>query len=395
MPGYAGKVSCVKRRIMHLDMDAFYAAVEQSDNPRLRGKPVIVGGAMRGVVCAASYEARRYGVHSAMPVFQAIKLCPEGIFLPVRMDRYKEVSRVVMEILKGISPLVEQVSIDEAFADITGTERLHGPPRELALRVKAAVRESTALSCSIGIAPNKYLAKIASDFQKPDGLTIIAEEQVEEFLQKLPVGKIPGVGKKTAEELKTLGIVFVSDILNFPARFMTRKFGKWGAALYEKAQGIDNSVVEPYSDPKSISAEQTFPKDIDSMADLEKMLLSQAEEVGRELRKLGFKARTVTLKVKFSDFKMRTRSRTLPDPFDTTEVLFNAGRRLLEDLKLSCKVRLIGVGVSNLSSGPRQMTIGPARDETGRQERLDTAIDRIRDRFCSDKVVRGRMLDEP
>jgi DNA polymerase-4 len=385
----------VKRRIMHLDMDAFYAAVEQSDNPRLRGKPVIVGGAMRGVVCAASYEARRYGVHSAMPVFQAIKLCPEGIFLPVRMDRYKEVSRVVMEILKGISPLVEQVSIDEAFADITGTERLHGPPRELALRVKAAVRESTALSCSIGIAPNKYLAKIASDFQKPDGLTIIAEEQVEEFLQKLPVGKIPGVGKKTAEELKTLGIVFVSDILNFPARFMTRKFGKWGAALYEKAQGIDNSVVEPYSDPKSISAEQTFPKDIDSMADLEKMLLSQAEEVGRELRKLGFKARTVTLKVKFSDFKMRTRSRTLPDPFDTTEVLFNAGRRLLEDLKLSCKVRLIGVGVSNLSSGPRQMTIGPARDETGRQERLDTAIDRIRDRFCSDKVVRGRMLDEP
>ncbi len=387
-------MSCVKRRIMHLDMDAFYAAVEQSDNPRLRGKPVIVGGAMRGVVCAASYEARRYGVHSAMPVFQAIKLCPQGIFLPVRMDRYKEVSRMVMEILKGISPLVEQVSIDEAYADITGTERLYGPPDELALRVKAAVRERTALTCSIGIAPNKYLAKIASDFKKPDGLTIIAEEQVREFLQKLPVGKIPGVGKKTGEELKTLGIVFVSDILNFPATFMTRKFGKWGAALYEKAQGIDNSAVEPHSEPKSISAEQTFPKDIDSIADLEKMLLSQAEEVGGELRKLGFKARTVTLKVKFSDFKMRTRSRTLPDPFDTTDAIFNAGQRLLEDLKLSCKVRLIGVGVSNLSSGPRQMTIGPDRDETGRQDRLDRAIDRIRGRFCGDKVVRGRMLDE-
>lgn len=387
-------MSCVKRRIMHLDMDAFYAAVEQSDNPRLRGKPVIVGGAMRGVVCAASYEARRYGVHSAMPVFQAIKLCPEGIFLPVRMDRYKEVSRTVMEILKRISPLVEQVSIDEAFADITGTERLHGPPHALALRVKEVVREDTALTCSIGIAPNKFLAKIASDFRKPDGLTIIAEEQVREFLQKLPVGKMPGVGKKTGEELKTLGIVFVSDILNFPSMLMTRKFGKWGAALYEKAQGIDNSAVEPYSEPKSISAEQTFPKDIDSIHDLEKMLLSQAEEVGSELRKLGFKARTVTLKVKFSDFKMKTRSRTLPDPFDTTEVLFNAGQRLLEDLKLSCKVRLIGVGVSNLSSGPRQMTITPARDETDRQERLDRAIDRIRGRFCGDKVVRGRMLDE-
>ena len=175
---------------------------------------------------------------------------------------------------------------------------------------------------------------------------------------------------------------------------MTRKFGKWGDALYEKAQGIDNSVVEPYSEPKSISAEQTFPKDVDSIADLEKMLLSQAEEVGRELRKLGFKARTVTLKVKFSDFKMRTRSRTLPDPFDTTEVLFSAGQRLLEDLKLSCKVRLIGVGVSNFSCGLHQMTIGPARDETERQERLDRAIDRIRGRFCDDKVVRGRMLDD-
>ncbi len=387
-------MSCVKRRIMHLDMDAFYAAVEQSDNPDLRGKPVIVGGAMRGVVCAASYEARRYGVHSAMPVFQAVKLCPEGIFLPVRMGRYKEVSRMVMEILDGISPLVEQVSIDEAFADITGTERLHGPPHDLALRVKEAVREATALTCSIGIAPNKYIAKIASDFKKPDGLTIIEEEQVSEFLQKLPVGKMPGVGKKTGEELKTLGIVFASDILNFPVAFWTRKFGKWGAALYGKAQGIDNSAVIPYSAPKSISAEQTFPKDIDSTADLEKMLLSQAEEVGRELRKLGFKARTITLKVKFSDFEMRTRSRTLPDAFDTTEVLFNAGRRLLEALKLRRKVRLIGIGVSNFSCGPRQMTIGPAMDETGRQERLDRAIDLIRGRFCGDKVVRGRMLDE-
>jgi DNA polymerase-4 len=379
---------------MHLDMDAFYAAVEQSDNPELRGKPVIVGGAMRGVVCAASYEARRYGVHSAMPVFQAVKLCPAGIFLPVRMDRYKEVSRKVMEILDGISPLVEQVSIDEAFADITGTERLHGPPRTLAIWIKAAVRELTSLTCSIGIAPNKSLAKIASDFNKPDGITIIEEEQIGEFLQKLPVGKVPGVGKKTGEELKTLGIVFASDILNFPLTFWNRKFGKWGAALYEKAQGIDDSAVEPYSEPKSISAEQTFQKDIDSIADLEKMLLSQAEEVGRELRKLGFRARTVTLKVKFSDFTMRTRSRTLTDPFDTTDVLFNAGQRLLEDLKLRHKVRLIGIGVSNFFCGPRQMTLGPARHETDRQERLDRAIDKIRGRFCGNKVVRGRMLDE-
>ncbi len=379
---------------MHLDMDAFYAAVEQSDNPELRGKPVIVGGATRGVVCAASYEARRYGVHSAMPVFQARKLCPRGVFLPVRMERYKEVSRMVMEILRGVSPLVEQVSIDEAFADITGTERLHGPAVALAHRVKDAVREATSLTCSIGIAPNRFLAKIGSDFNKPDGLTIIEEEQVREFLQKLPVGKVPGVGKKTAEDLKTLGIVFASDILKFPSGFWSKKFGKWGNSLYDRARGIDNSPVEPHCDPKSISAERTLPEDTDSIAELEKLLLSQAEEVGRELRKLGFTARTVTLKVKLSDFKLSARSRTLPEPFDATEVLFSAGQRLLSDLKLTRKVRLIGIGVSNLCSGPRQMTIGPAGDETGRQERLDRALDLIRERFCADTVVRGRMLDE-
>lgn len=384
----------VTRRIMHLDMDAFYAAVEQSDNPELGGKPVIVGGAMRGVVCAASYEARRYGVHSGMPVFQARKLCPQGVFLPVRMNRYREVSCVVMEILRGISPLVEQVSIDEAFADISGTERLHGPVYALVHRVKAAIREATSLTCSVGIAPNKFLAKIASDFKKPDGLTILEEEQVKEFLKLLPVGKIPGVGKKSGEELRKLGIIFASDILKFPAQLWENKFGKWGAALYAKAQGIDNSAVEPYSDPKSISAEHTFAQDTCNMAELEKMLLSQAEEVGREIRKLGFKARTVILKIKLSDFKTITRSRTLPEPFDTTDVLFKTGHKLLVDLKLTRKVRLIGTGVANLSSGPCQMTISSSRQKTDRQERLDRALDRIHSRFSGNMVVRGRMIDE-
>ena len=374
---------------MHLDMDAFYAAVEQSDNPELRGKPVIVGGSMRGVVSAASYEARRYGVHSAMPVSQAVKLCPQGIFLPVRMERYKRASCTVMEILRGVSPLVEQVSIDEAFVDITGTERLHGLPYDLAQRVKASVREATSLTCSIGIAPNKFLAKIASDFKKPDGLTIVEEHQVKEFLASLPVGKIPGVGKKTGEQLRKLGVAFVSDILRFPARFWSAKFGKWGAVLYARAQGIDNSAVEPYSDPKSMSAEQTFPMDTDNTAELEKTLLSQAEEIGRELRKRRFKAKTVTLKIKLADFKSITRSRTVAEPFDATEVLFGTGRKLLADLKLARKVRLIGIGVSNFSTGPTQMSIGPSREQTGRQERLDRALDRIHSRFAGGKVVRG------
>ncbi len=217
---------------------------------------------------------------------------------------------------------------------------------------------------------------------------------MEEFLKHLPVGKMPGVGRKTGEELRKLGIVSASDILKFPARFWDNRFGKWGAALYAKAQGIDNSAVEPYCDPKSISAELTFPRDTDNIAELEKILLTQAEEVGRELRKLGFKARTVILKIKLSDFKTITRSRTLPEPFDTTDTLFNAGRKLLADLKPAQKVRLIGIGVSNLSSGPSQMTIGSSREETGRQERLDRALDQIHSRFCGDMVVRGRMMDE-
>ncbi len=383
----------VIRRIMHLDMDAFYASVEQSDNPELRGKPVIVGGSMRGVVCAASYEARRYGVHSAMPVFQARKLCPQGVFLPVRMSRYKEASCRVMEILRGVSPLVEQVSIDEAFVDVTGTERLHGPSQTLALRIKTAVREATSLTCSIGMAPNKFLAKIASDFKKPDGLTILEEEQVKDFLRHLPIGKIPGVGKKTGEELRKLGIVFTSDILKFPAPFWDSKLGKWGAALYARAQGIDNSPVEPHSDPKSLSAEQTLSSDTNSIVELEKVLLSQAVEVGRELRKHGFKAKTVTLKIKLSDFQLITRSRTLAEPFDTTEVLFNTGNKLLADLKPARKVRLVGIGVSNFAFGPSQLSFNSSIEETGRQERLDHALDQIHTRFCGGKIMRGRMMD--
>ena len=382
------------RRIMHLDMDAFYAAVEQSDNPDLRGKPVIVGGAMRGVVCAASYEARRYGVHSAMPVFQAKRLCPQGIYLPVRMERYKQASCAVMEILRGVSPLVEQVSIDEAYVDITGTERLHGPPAALAERVKAAIREAASLTCSIGIAPNKFVAKIASDFKKPDGLTILEEDRVREFLARLPVGKIPGVGSKTGQRLHKLGVAFVSDILKFPVQFWEARFGKWGPILYAKAQGIDDSAVEPYSDPKSISAEQTFPSDTDDVAELEKTLFSQAEEVSRELRKHGFKAKTVTLKIKLSDFKLITRSRTLPEPFDTADTLFCTARKLMASLKLSRKVRLAGIGVSNFPAGPTQLNITPSREESERKQRLDRALDQIHSRFSHARVVRGNMMDD-
>jgi DNA polymerase IV len=382
----------VVRRILHLDMDAFYAAVEQADNPEYHGKPVIVGGSVRGVVAAASYEARRFGVRSAMPVFQAKKLCPQGIYLPVRMSRYKEVSRQVMDILEGISPLVEQVSIDEAFADITGTEALHGPPAALASEIKAAVKAATALTCSIGIAPNKFLAKIASDWKKPDGLVVIGEEDVAAFLGVLPVSKIPGVGEKTAAKMLALGVRTASDMLRFPADFWTKRFGKWGTRLYEKALGIDLSPVVPDSEPKSVSAEETFAADSGDMAFLEKMLMKQAQEVGSELRKAGLKGRTVTLKLRFSDLKIITRSRTLTDPFDSTQQIFDTGARLLRSVKLPGKVRLIGIGMSNFSTGEQQLKIF-GDPGLARHERLDKALDAIHERFGDAAVKRGRLFD--
>lgn len=395
MPGNACQVNNgvhVARTIMHLDMDAFYASIEQADNPSYRGKPVIVGGAQRGVVCAASYEARKYGVRSAMPIFRAKSLCPHAVYLPVRMGRYKEVSRRVMEILASISPLVECVSIDEAFVDIGGTHALHGPPRTLALGVKSKILAATGLTCSIGVAPNKFLAKIASDFNKPDGLTIIEQAGVAQFLKSLPVGKVPGVGARTAEELKKLGVVFASDIVKLPLKFWTGKFGKWGARLYEKGLGMDDSPVETGSQPKSISAEETFPRDVRGVTALEPMLLSQAEEVGRDLRKRALRGRTVTLKVKFADFKTVTRSRTLSEPFDSTDLLFDVALQLLKELNPAGEVRLIGVGISNLGAGYRQMRIcpepGPAADG-----RLDRALDEIRRRYGQDAVRRGRSLD--
>ncbi|GKT08564.1 DNA polymerase IV [Desulforhabdus sp. TSK] len=382
----------MKHRIMHIDMDAFYASIEQADHPEWKGKPVIVGASMRGVVCAASYEARKFGVRSAMPVFQARRLCPGGVYLPVRMKRYREVSSLVMEIFRQASPLVEQVSIDEAYLDVTGTEKLHGPPERLAAHIKEAVLEKTSLTCSIGIAPNRFLAKIASEMKKPDGLTIIEEEEVPGLLQGLPVTQIPGIGSKTGERLHALGIRVVGDILKFPLSFWTARFGKSGAALYEKAQGQGSCEIVSYSDPKSSSAEDTFDVDTDDPEELKKWLLLQAEEVGRDLRARGLRGKTVTLKVKFADFKTLTRSRTLSAPTHCTEKIFLTASRLLGHLPLTQKVRLIGVGVSHLVSGSRQMPLFPDRS-FDRLEKLDVALDEIHKKFGDKILKRGRIAD--
>jgi DNA polymerase IV len=376
------------RRILHLDMDAFFASIEQQDDPTLKGLPVIVGNSARGVVCAASYEARKFGIHSAMAVVTARRLCPRGIFLPVRGSRYREVSRQVMAVLDKLSPLVEKASIDEAYVDITGTELLHGPPRELAFRVKAEIRDTTGLTCSIGIAPNKLLAKIGSDWKKPDGLTVIEKDQVEAFMAGVHVGKIPGVGKRTEEVLHRFGIRMCSDIGRYPVDFWESSLGVHGLSLLRKARGQDDSPVTTGHDPKSCSVENTFDEDTWDLACLERQVTLQAERVGRSLRSDGFQGRTVTLKLKFHDFQSITRRKTLARPTDVTEIIRDCALALLRQVPLAKKVRLIGVGVSGFSRGGGQLRL-EADEREASLRRLDQALDRIASRFGSDAVSRG------
>ncbi len=382
----------IKRDILHVDMDAFYASVECLDRPELVGKPVIVGGVgNRGVVSAASYEARHYGVCSAMPIFKARKLCPDGIYLPVRMQRYKQISQHIMEILRGYSPVVEQASVDEAYLDITGTAKLLGRPEAIAKNIKYSILKKIGLTCSVGIAPNKFLAKIASDLQKPDGLVIIDESEVREFMLRLPVKKIPGVGAKTLDVLEKHDIQTASDILQFPENFWTDLLGKAGKKLVDHARGIDHSPVLSDSEPKSFSAEKTFSHDVSNMIELKKYLLVHAERVGKDLRKRKYMGRTITLKIKFADFKTATRSQTFNVPTSSTATIFEKASDLLDGLKIDRKIRLVGVGVSNLTRGARQLALFTNR-KIEKQEKLDRVIDRIRDEFGNEIIKRGCLL---
>lgn len=376
------------RVILHLDMDAFFTSVEQVDDPLLQGKPVVIGQSLRGVASAASYEARKYGIKSAMPIVQAKQLCPHAVFLPGRMSRYREVSRQVMDIIRDLCPLVEQASVDEAYADISGTRRLFGPPENLALRLKAEILSATGLTCSVGIAPNKYLAKIASDWNKPAGLTRIRPIDAPAFLQALPLGKIPGVGTHFKEELRRMGVTCVPDVLARPKAYWAEALGKRGAFLHDRACGIDDSPVVPGTDPKSCSAENTLDKDTLDRALLERQLLIQAERIGRELRGIGKKGLTVTLKIKFHDFSAITRSKTLHRPTDITKEIFDAARKLLAAEKLPQPVRLIGTGVSNFRLVQVELPLMP--DATRKRSRkLDETMDRILDKFGSGSIARA------
>ena len=380
--------------IIHIDMDAFFASVEELDDPSLRGQCVIVGGdSQRGVVAAASYEARKYGIHSAMPIFQARQRCKQLVIVPPRRKRYAELSRRIMDILRTYSPLVEPISIDEAFVDITGCSRLHGSPRETALAIKAAIRNATGLTCSIGMAPNKFLAKIASDLNKPDGLTILRPSEVPAFIESLPIGKVSGVGKRARRTLADLGIKTLGQVRRCDEGLLIAKLGKFGHRLMKLAHGQDDSPVTPHRPTKSISTETTLSQDTQDRKLLADYLLKQSQSVAVDLRRKNFKARTVTLKLKTDDFKLHSRSRTLPQPMQSADTIYQVACDLLNAYALVRPVRLVGVGVGGLQSAdiPVQASLFPdEEDEQDRRwEKVDKAMDAVTQRFGKQAVVRG------
>jgi DNA polymerase-4 len=343
------------RRIMHVDMDAFFAAVEQRRHPELIGKPLVIGGRgdphARGVVSTASYEARRFGIHSAMPLRTAYKLCPDAVFLPVDYREYSRVSARIKSVLREFSAVMEDVGIDEAYLDISDID---AAPEETARAVKRRVMEATGLTCSVGIAPNKLLAKIASDLQKPDGITIIGENDIRSRIWPLPVRKIPGIGPVTERRLKEAGIETVGQLAATPQEVLAQVFGpSHGAYLHEAAHGIDDRPLVTHWEPKSRSRETTFEQDTANWQSIARTLAALAREVAADLREDGYRGRTVGIKVRFADFRTHTREKTLAAPTDAADVIRKAAFECLARLELSRRVRLLGVRVGDLEKAGR------------------------------------------
>ncbi len=388
-----------RRWIIHVDMDAFYAAVEQLDHPEYVGKPVIVGadprgGKGRGVVSACSYEARRVGVRSALPISQAYRLCPQGIYVRPRMERYEEMSRRVFAVLRSVTDLVEPLSIDEAFLDVTGSRRLFGDAETIGRRLKALIREATGLVASVGIAPNKFLAKIASDLGKPDGFVVVPRGEEAAFLRDLPLSRLWGVGPKTEARLTRIGLRTIGDLAACPRPTLEEMLGEAGGHLWELARGIDDREVVPWEAAKSIGAETTFGEDTDDAERLRKTLLALAERVAHRLRDEGYRASTVTLKYRDSTFTTLTRAMTLGEPTDVSGALYRAALRLLERIpRRQRKVRLLGVSASRLvpaggGAGEQLSLFGGRR---GRSRALERAVDAIRERFGEDAIRRAAL----
>ncbi len=386
------------KAIIHLDMDSFYPSVEVLDNPQLKGKPVIVGGSKeRGVVSSASYEARKFGIRSAQPMATAMRLCPDGIFLPVRMHRYREMSDRVFKIFRLFTPLVEPVSIDEAFLDVTASTRLFGQPDDIARKIKDMVQKETKLTVSAGVAPSKFVAKIASDIDKPDGLTVVAPDRVQAFLGPLPIEKMWGVGKRTRDRLHRLGIRTIGDFTRFPAEVLKRNFGKHGVRMRELALGIDERDVIPVSDAKSVGHEKTFSQDILERDSARKEILSLANKVAHRMRRDGVTGKTVTLKVKFSDFVQVTRSATLAGSTDNGLEIYSTACHLLEKTDAGPRpVRLLGVSVSQLShpGSEEQLSLFHKGEASLRRKKLNTALDSVSEKFGEGSIRPATLLDK-
>jgi DNA polymerase IV len=390
--------------MLHVDMDAFYASVEIRRRPELRGKPVVVGGSLRGVVAAASYEARRYGVRSAMSMGQALRLCPRLIVLPPDRQAYSAASAAVMAILRDVTPLVEPLSLDEAFLDVAGAVRLHGRPAAIAAAIRARVSDELALTCSVGVAPTKFVAKLASARCKPDGMLVIPAAEVLNFLNPLPVTVLWGVGARTAEPLHRLGIRTVADLADTPLDTLRRAVGVASAEhLHALAHGLDPRTVQPGEVEKSISADHTNPVDLTTEADVRRELLRLAEEVGRRVRERGWVARTIGIKIRFADFRTITRVRTLPGWTDATSTIYETATELYAGLGLDqARVRLAGVKCENFrvaGEAPEQLTLDTLGAQDPSSQRAssqrpgaDQVIDAARARFGTAAMGYGTLL---
>jgi DNA polymerase-4 len=390
------------RRILHVDMDAFYASVEQRDRPELRGRPVIVGadprgGHGRGVVAACSYEARRFGVHSALPISQAWKRCRHGVYLRPRFERYSQVSGQIMEIFRRFTELVEPLSVDEAFLDVTGSATLMGSAPEIARAIKQEVHRETGLTASVGIATNKFLAKLASDLEKPDGMVLVPDEALERFLEKMPIERLWGVGPKTAPRLKRLGIGTIGDLAAIPRSRITQALGPFGAHLWELAHGRDRRPVQPVWEPRSIGCERTFEEDTQDQRLLLRVLRQLSDRVAKRLRSKGYRAGRITLKLRYASFRTYTRQVSLVDTVQTGEAIFEAARTLLnsfeDSFEPSEKVRLLGIQGGKLTqtgSPGSQMHLFP---DPGNDERLARMLDEVHDRYGADAIRRGSDLE--
>ena len=380
--------------LIHVDMDAFFASVEERDRPQLRGKPVIVGGVKgRGVVCAASYEARKFGVHSAMPISTARRLCPQGVFLPVRMQHYAEISRQIRVIFLSFTPLVEPLSLDEAFLDVRGCERLFGPAQVIARQIKNRIRTETGLIASVGVAPNKYLAKLASDIGKPDGFVVLPADKVMDFLSPLPVSRIWGVGAKGEKRLHDMGIRTIGQIAAMPEKTLSDRFGEMGRHIWQLAHGKDDRTVVPDREAKSVSTETTFAQDIDDRSVLRVWLLDLVDHLASRLRHEGIWARTIDLKIRNSDFCTVTRSTTLSEATNLTNIVWKAAADLFERslTKDLLPVRLLGIGATKLT---REVIVqGDLFEDSARHGALDQTIDTIREQFGLGSIRRGSLLD--